>query len=285
MKIKITNRDIEIMRWIAKLKHLSTSLIAEFFFGGSVKATQKRLRLLSTAGYLCWVEKLNPNSIGRCERIYYLNKKLRDAFKYLLGQDVIIYSPPKNLIFADHDLKIARFILSLKNCCEKNTEYSFYSEVVNRSKFLNRNLHKKEGLPVIGRSKGVFIPDSLIVLEGKKGKSLVFLEIDTGKETINGSYKNTADLSRKLKAYVDYLNCKGYKTLSEQFNYPFTGLRILLVTTSNRVEKISALCEQIDTKGVVWITSFDQVTPKILFDPVWKVPEEKNLMSIIKKKG
>jgi len=205
MKIKITNRDVEIMRWIAKLKHLNTSLIAEFFFNGSVKAAQKRLRLLSGTGYLCWFEKLSTHSIGRCERIYYLNKKLRDEIKYLLGQDVIVYSPPKNPIFADHDLKIARFILCLKNCCERNTEYSFYSEVVNRSKFLKRNLYKKDGLPLIGRSKAVFIPDSLIVLEGKKGKSLVFLEVDTGKETISGSFKNTADLSRKMKAYADYL--------------------------------------------------------------------------------
>jgi len=282
--MKITNRDIEIIRWIAKLKYLNTSLIAEFFFKGSVKATQKRLRLLSGAGYLCWFEKLNPQAVGRCERIYYLNKKLRDAFKYLLGQDVIIYSPPKNPIFADHDLKIARFILCLKNCCEINTEYSFHSEVENRSKFLKRNLYKKEGLPIIGRSKAVFIPDSLIVLGGKKGKSLVFLEVDTGKETISGSYKNTADLSKKMKAYADYLSCKGYKTLSEQFNFPFTGFRVLLVTTSKRVEKISALCKHINTRGVVWITSFDKVTTKIIFDQIWNVPEEKNLMSIIKKR-
>jgi len=284
MKIKITDRDLEIMRWIARLKHLNTTLISEFFFDGSVKATQKRLRLLSGAGYLCWFEKLSPSSIGRCERIYYLNKKLKDEIKYLLNQDVIIYSPPKNPVFANHDLKIAHFILCLKDCCEKNTAYSFHSEVENRSKFLKRNLHKKDGLPIIGRSKAVFIPDSLIVLKSKKGKSLTFLEVDTGKETIRGSFKNTADLSRKMKAYADYLSCKGYKALSEQFNFSFTGFRVLLVTTPKRVEKISTLCEHIDTKGVVWITSFDRVTPKILFDPVWHVPEEKNLMSIIKKK-
>jgi len=285
MNVKITNRDIEVLDSISRLRYLDTSLISEFFFDGSVKATQKRLRLLSGAGYLCWFEKLSPSSFGRCERIYYLNKKLRDEIKCLLGQDVSIYSPPKNPVFASHDLKIARFILCLKSYCDKNTEYSFDFQIENRSKFLKKNLHKENGLPLIGRSKAMFIPDSLIILKSKKGMSLVFLEIDTGKETISGSFKNTADISKKLKAYKDFLAIKGYKKISDDYSYPFKGFRVLLVTTPARVQKISELCHKIDTRGIARITSFENVSSKILFKPVWHIAGKNELQAIIKEKG
>ena len=273
MKTRITERDIDVLRWIALLKHLSTSLIAQFFFNGNNKVARRRLNRLSTNnGFLKWIEKPSASQ-GRWERIYYLNKQYREEIRCLLKtEDIICYSPPQNPVFVNHDLEIARFLLCLKTTCEIHGGYSFSCFLGHQARSLERNWHEKESLPFIGRKKASFIPDSMIVLHGKKGKALLFLEIDTGNESITGSFRNTANFSKKLKAYMDYLDCQGYRSLSKKLNYEFKGFRVLVVTTPSRMNKLEGLCENISSRGVVWITTFDKVNTKKIFSPIWLVP-------------
>jgi len=273
MKARITERDIEVLRWIALLKHLSTSLIAQFFFDGNIKVARRRLNRLSTnSGYLKWIEKPSTSQ-GRWERIYYLNKQYREEIRNTLkAEDIICYGQPQNPVFVTHDLEVARFLLCLKTTCETHDGYTFSCLLGHQARSIKRNWHEKESMPFIGRKKASFIPDSMIVLSGKKGKALLFLEIDTGKESITGSFRNTADFSKKLKAYIDYLGSKGYKNISKKFGYEFKGFRVLTVTTSSRLNKLKDLCEKVGSKGVVWLSTFDKINAKEVFSPVWQVP-------------
>ena len=286
--MKITKRDIEVLKWIAQLKYLSTSLIAKYFFNGKIKVARRRLKYLCDIGYLVWFEKMEVNSCGRWERVFYLNKNCKPEIN-CLGVPFSFHNPPKNPLFANHDLEITNFILCLKTCCDKHDEYTFCHQLGNETRAVRkRNPEEEEqqgGLPFIGRNKSVFIPDALIVLQSKKGKSLFFLEIDTGKEVISGSFRNTADVSKKFKAYMDYFQCKKYQHLADKHNFDFKGFRVLFVTTQERISHIQDVCQKIDTKGIVWITSFDKVNYESLFTPIWQVPctEKNELMAIIKK--
>jgi len=286
--MKITKRDIEVLKWIAQLKYLSTSLIAKYFFDGKIKVARRRLKYLCDNGFLLWFEKVQVNSCGRWERVYYLNKNRKPEINCLGGVVFSFYHPPKNPLFANHDLEIANFILCLKGCCAEHGEYTFYHQLGNEIRAVRRSDIEEDdqqsGLPFIGRNKAVFIPDALIVLQSEKGKSLFFLEIDTGKEVISG-FRNAADVSKKFKAYIDYLQCKKYQHLADKHNFNFKGFRILFVTTPERINHIQDLCQKIDTQGIVWITSFDKIYQGSSFNPIWHVPcaEKNELMAIVKK--
>jgi len=287
--MKITKRDIEALKWIAQLKYLSTSLIAKYFFDDKIKVARRRLKYLFDNGYLLWFEKMQVDSRGRWERVYYLNKKRKPEINCLGGIEFSFYHPPKNPLFANHDLEIANFILCLKTCCDNHGEYTFYHQLGNETRAVRKSNpeedNQQSGLPFIGRNKAVFIPDALIVLQARIGKCLLFLEIDTGKEVITGSFRNTADISKKLKAYKDYLSCKGYHAFANKHNFNFKGFRVLFVTSQERINHIQDLCKKIDTQGIVWITSFDKINQGSLFNPIWHVPcaEKNELMAIVKK--
>ena len=273
MRTRITERDIGVLKWIALLKHLSTSLIAQFFFDGNIKVARRRLnRLSADNGCLKWVEKPSASQ-GRWERVYYLNKQFREEIRHILKtEDIIFYSPPQSHAFLNHDLEIARFLLCLKTTCEAHGGYSFSCLLGHQARSIKRNWHEKDEMPFIGRRKASFIPDSMIVLQGQKGKTLLFLEIDTGKESITGSFRNTADFSKKLKAYMDYLESRGYRDVSKKFDYEFKGFRVLVVTAQSRLKKIESLCEAKSSKEIIWLTTFDKVSTKRLFSQIWQVP-------------
>jgi len=289
--MRITERDIALFRWLSKLNYLSTTLVSQFFFGDRVKVARRRLKRLVDTDYLSWFEKPSPSSCGRWEHIFYLNKKKRRKISYFLGEDkTCFYNPPKSTLFANHKLEIARFILCLNACCNLHKEYSFEFFPEYESRAISKEEKGQERWPLIGSGKLFFIPDCLLVIQNnvQNRKSLLYLEIDTGSETLNGSLRNKSDLSKKLKAYMNYLASKKYqKSLSEKFNYHFKGFRVLVVTKPARQSRIAELCEAINTKGVVWLTSFDKVSPESLFDPIWCVPctNKEELKAIIKNKG
>ena len=292
MRTRLTERDIELLRWHSKLGYLSTTLVSQFFFEGRVKVARRRLKRLVDTSYLSWFEKPSPSSCGRWEHVFYLNKKKRRKISYLLEEDkAYFYKPPKSTLFANHKLEIARFILCLNACCDLHKEYSFEFFPEHESRAISKEEEGQERWPLIGSGKLFFIPDCLLVIQNnlKNAKSLLYLEIDTGSETLNGfSLRNKSDILKKLKAYMNYFASRRYqKTLSEKFKYSFKGFRVLVVTKPARQSRISELCEAINTKGVVWLTSFDKVSPKTLFSPIWQVPciNKEGFQSIAKNKG
>jgi len=262
--MRITERDINVMRWIEKLKYISTSLIINFFFDGNPKVARRRLRLLCKEGYVYWFEKNDNKSCGRLERVWYLNKKKKDELKYLLGiSDLHFYQLPMNPLFVNHHLRINEFILCLQKACISSKKYSFESIVENENYSIGKN----------------FVPDCLIVLK-REAKALFYIEIDMGTQTLT-------TVSQKITAYMEHLQTGNYKALSKEFNYDFKGFRMLMVTESQlRLNRLSTLCEETGTRGNVFLSTFDKIKPEtILHEDIWNVPcsKKQGLQSLVKK--
>lgn len=273
MNTRLTKRDIEFLRWIGKLRYLSTSLIAEFFFNGNLRVCRRRLKRLCEAGFLSWFYR--PDSYrGGLEHVFVLNKKRREEIRHVLGEGMSFYCPPKNLLLVNHDLEVSRFILCLHGCCISNNQYSFEFFTANEGQ-------SKDSMPFIGKNKKVLVPDCTIKLNGSIGSTLLLGEIDMGSESINAVSSKKTDIRKKLNSYVSYWNCEGYKKLSKKFRYSFKGFRLLLVTPPSRIKSIGELCCELDC-GFVWLTSFDKMND--LFNKVWLVPcsDKKELRALVK---
>ena len=273
MNIRLTARDIELLKWIARLRYLSTSLVAEFFFDGNIRISRRRLKRLCEAGFLSWF--LRPaSSRGNMEHVFYLNKKRQDEINFVLGYSPSFYSPPRNPILTNHDLEVGRFVLCLQKCCDLSRQYSFQF-------FTGNEGQAKDVLPYSGKNKRAFVPDCTIKLDGNKGSSLLFLEQDMGSESIVASSIKKSDVQKKLIAYLSYWNYEGYKRLSKKFGYSFKGFRLLIVTTPSRMKSIGDLCSNLGC-GFVWITSFDKIN--LMFNKIWIVPcsDKKELRALVK---
>jgi len=269
---RLTKRDANLLRWIARLRYLSTSLVSEFFFDGNVRIARRRLRLLCDAGFLSWF--LRPAfSRGSLEHVFYLNKKRKEEIISILGSSLSFYRPPQNPLLTNHDLGICRFILCLQRCCD-SSEYSFEF-------FMGNEGQSKDVMPFVGKNKKSFVPDCTLKLTGKKGSSLLFLEHDSGSESIVAVSREKNDVQKKLNSYLGYLKYRGYERLSRKLGYQFKGFRLLIVTTPSRIKKIGELCDELDC-AFAWITSFDKIN--LLFNKVWFVPcsEAKELRALVK---
>lgn len=269
------------------LKYLSTSLIANFFFSGRSKVARRRLRLLSDRGYISYFEKISHCRYGRLERVWHLDKKRKTELSHIIDSDnVSFHKPPANALYVNHYLKICEFILCLKRGCEVSGKYSFKFFIEYESHAFSRKREGRRKLPIIGKGKTPSVPDALIILQNSEGiKSLFFVEIDLATETLVSASKNKKDIRNKIITYMNYLACKGYKQLCKEFDFDFKGFRLLILTISEaRLRRLIELCEEIGTRGVAWLSTFDRVSQGTIFNPIWQVPcsEKKELRSIVK---
>ncbi|MCK5342211.1 MAG: replication-relaxation family protein, partial [Candidatus Heimdallarchaeota archaeon] len=210
----MTKRDTELLMWTARLRYLSTSLASEFFFDGNVRIARRRLKRLCDTGFLSWF--LRPAiSRGSLEHVFYLNKKRQEEINFILGNSPSFYRPPRNPLLTNHDLEVGRFVLCLQRCCD-STEYSFEF-------FSGNEGQSKDVLPFVGKKKKSFVPDCTMKLDGSKGSSLLFLEIDTGSESIIAASRKKSDVQKKLNSYLGYLKYRGYERLSRKLGYQFKG--------------------------------------------------------------
>lgn len=271
--MRLTERDVEVLAWISRLRYLSTSLLADHFFGSSVKVARRRAKFLCDAGFLSWFSKPSFSKVGRWERIYYLNKGKSAELKALLGMDgVLFFSPSRNLLFVNHHLEVNRLLLLFKEDCNKSQKYLFDFLIEHESSVSSKR--GASGLPVLGGSKAFFVPDAVVCIKNRDlQKALFFCEVDMGSQTLVSKSKLSGDVREKLTAYKDLLDRDGFKDLSEQFKYHFKGFRVLLVTVSDkRLDSLVDVCEGVDTRGMAWLTTFGLIGASSVFGKVWRVP-------------
>lgn len=280
--MRLTGRDRALFGWLARLRYLCTSLVSRFVFGGRVKVARRRLRLLSEHGYIYWFERVDVERRGRLERVWYLSKRKKAELGCLLGLDTLhFYQCPSNPLFVLHHLKIAEFVLCVQAACDAYGRYSLQFVIENE----HVALQQRSCLPLIGVGKGGFVPDALLVLSAstKDGvrKSLAFVEVDMGSMPLGA-------LAAKLRAYLDFGAARGFAALRSEFGFAFSGFRLLLVVPSElRLRHVAQLCEEQETKGVVWLSTVDNVAPDSVLGPVWTVPdsERSGLQALVQGGG
>ena len=106
-KIKINQRDVEILKFLHTSKVLSRKLISEYFFNGSIRASNKRILKLRREGLIA---KINRISEVDSYSLYQLTPR---GFKYVqkdieneVGSKLL--SPRYKSDSIDHDLGLVR---------------------------------------------------------------------------------------------------------------------------------------------------------------------------------
>ncbi|MDP8216001.1 MAG: replication-relaxation family protein [Candidatus Kaelpia imicola] len=268
--MRITPRDIQLFYWLEKLSFLSTSMVSFFIFNDSIKVARRRLNILKKNNYLLSFDKPSPYAQGRLEQVFYLNKQRENAIRRFLGFKPSFFKLSTNLI-VEHDLQVNTCILCFSSACDKTKDYSVESFSV-----AHKATDLKENLPAISSD---IIPDFMIVLRNKKGKSLLFGEQDMGTQVIQRSSGNK-DIITKISAYSEYLVNQKFIHFREVFNFPFKGFRVLFILPSaTRLKNILDLNK--NAGAMLWLTS-EKIIPENILSNIWHVPQRAELQAIVK---
>lgn len=88
--MKLTNRDLEIFKFLEEVQVAESSSIAKMFFGGNIRPCQRRLKIL------------------------YDNKYIKRIDREFINQEYIYYLKRKPQFQLEHKLYISRFVSELK---------------------------------------------------------------------------------------------------------------------------------------------------------------------------
>ena len=276
---KITDRDIRVVHSIYRYKYLNGSQIQRLHFP-SETTRNRRLRRLIEEDLVEPFEILNIP-----ERIFRIARKGARLVASRLGveTDDLLWTAstkkPKDYYFMRHFIKLNDVRIALEMAANKGPvslrgfipEYygkkersGSVTKYVRDATFGIANPH--EHIP--------HTPDGVFALEKGGSPALFFLEVDRGTETLSNPQKGVLKM---VRFYLGYLANGGYQSYSEDFKTEedFTSFRALIVTTSaERVENMrsaaSSLPQQMH-RGLqaLWCTTFDQLTPRTIFTPIW----------------
>jgi hypothetical protein len=266
------------------MNYLSASQITKLHFPNEKKA-RRRLRLLHNAGYLIRFGRPNLEAVGRGEYVYYLSSQGAEEIR----EEKIPKRRPKGLATIEHLLLLNDFRISLELAC-RGSQFStaFIAEYDKRDERARTFEKRTTDWVVIPETKERvrFTPDGVFSIANTEGKNvLFFLEIDRGSENLRSSGSNKG-FAERIAVYKRYMDSNGYSRYGEDFNYEFKGFRLLIVTsTQHRLEELKRIASEADSRGFVWLTVQQNITPETLFGPIWQVAstEDKELRSIVSR--
>jgi hypothetical protein len=236
------------------------------------------MRILKEAGY---VESFNVPNID--ESLFSVAKKGLKSVAESLGVEVKelkwtdTKTKPKDYYFMQHFLAINDFRIRLKEACDNSsiTLFGFIPDYFGE-KTQSGGIKKyiKDIICDINSEQEEIshTPDGVFAL-GKNGKSaLFFLEIDRGTEVVSDVNKGVL---KSLRFYISYLLNGKYQRYAKDFGVEsFKGFRSLYVTTSDK--RLQNIRQATDTlkispkaKRFHWITTFEKIEEKNIFEPIW----------------
>jgi DNA-binding Lrp family transcriptional regulator len=277
---KITDRDIRVVHSVYKYKYLSASQIQRLHFP-SETTRNRRLRRITDEGLIESFQILNI-----AERIFRLATDGARLVASRLGvePDDLLWTrslkKPKDYYFMRHLIKLNDVRIVLEKATHdgpvelrgfipeyygKKERAGTVSKYVRDMTFDIANPH--EELP--------HTPDAVFCLEKNGRPALFFLEVDRGTETLSNPQKGVLKM---IRFYLSYLAQDGYAGYSEDFktDEPFDSFRALIVTNSRkRAENMRSAASSLPQKlhqglRAIWCTTFEDVTPATIFDPIWR---------------
>jgi hypothetical protein len=256
--LKLTNRDLEVMKALYEYRVLSTHQVQELFFSSIVKA-RARLQLLYHHGFVdrkfsgVYFDKMNsPIS-------YVLDRRGAETLydTGILTKGWSVKSKQVGTFFLQHTLEINSVRIAITKACQQ-----FGFELVEwRSETELKDGFDHVKVPQIEHPIAV-LPDSYLVIKTPAGVTThFFLEVDRSTET-------TEKFRRKLLAYQVYLSSPLAKK-----RFGTTKFRVLTTTKSTaRLENLKRVAEKIEGKNRFWFTVLNQVTENsVLNIPIWHV--------------
>jgi hypothetical protein len=282
----VTERDIEAISLIYRL-HFVTIELARICVYQNHNVAQRRLSLLQRSGLLL-AFPLAGKGKGHPTKVYYLNPKAIRKIRELLGDELIRgniqNSPPDNLLVARHLLELnsvlAAFIAGAR---AEGHELSFVPEYWVSPKGSSRSFLAYETAdPRNGARRIRSRRDAVVSVGTEKGKALFELEYDRGAEVIESKGHRKITVARKLEIFLQSIRERRFERYArpEYFGYPFRVSRLLLVTTSEtRLSNIVRVSKEINTHGLVYLTTLERLNESTVFGPIWEVPDSRDSVS------
>lgn len=269
--IRLTHRDIEIIKAVHEYRVLTTQQLKALFFP-SMHQAYNRLQALYNHQFIdrrfqgVATDKMNTPIL------YVLDIRGAELLRSELGLDVE-WHPSQNQVsvqFLEHMMAISEVRIAISLNCRQMSELELlhWSGEADMKAGYDRVTIRLD----TGKQKYVsLIPDSYFILSTPHGKSHCFLELDRGTMTVKR-------FKEKGFAYQQY-----YKSGIYQERYQTRSLRILTVTSSqNRAKNLLQAMNDLDGKQRFWFTTLEQVQNEpVLTAPIWQTPDKVELRCLI----
>ncbi len=279
-----TPRDVEFLSLLYRLGFMTIEH-AEICVYGNHNVAQRRLSALETQGYLLSFP-LSRGRKGQPTKVCFINYKARQILSEMLQQELdgrhIPRTPPENALVTWHTLELNSVLVAFIAAAKKEGYlFDFIPEYWSGAGPTNGSpLADEVQNPNGGRGMIRFRRDAVCCIGTQKGKALFELEYDRGKEAIIGGTYRKVTIANKNAVFLQSVKERRFERYAEPrfFNYPFKVSRLLLVTTSEeRLQNIAGVCRDLETHGLVYLTTMDQVRPETVLGPIWHVPDNGNV--------
>jgi hypothetical protein len=271
MTIAITPRDLEILQALATARYLTAPQIQALYWRarkggeyGTLKACQRRLRLLTTHALLRRIDQPVRRGEGPRPYIYALDRAGAELVSQELGLaleelDWKSKAAEANYPFMEHLLATHDFRIALTRACETHgfTLETWLDEKVLKQEEMRDYVLLKS---VSGAAQRVaVIPDAFFVLKTAQRIGRFCLEIDRGMVTVAPKSAERG-WTQKIRAYLEHQASGLYER-----RYQSRNLWVLTVTTSERrLLHLKQATEEVGGDHRFWFTTFAQIAQKRL---------------------
>lgn len=275
-----TPRDVDFMRLLYRLG-LMTIEHAETCVYGNRNVTQRRLSVLEAQGYLLSFP-LSRGRKGQPTKVCFLNHKERHVLSQMLQQELdeknIPKKSPDNSLVAWHMIELNSVLVAFIAAAKaKGCLFDFVPEYWSGAGLAGGSpLADEVQNPHGGAGMIRYRRDAVCCIGTQKGKALFEIEYDRGKEAIQGTSSRKVSVANKIVVFLQSLKERRFERYAgpQFFNHPFKVSRLLLVTSSaERLQNIIAVCQELNTHGLVYLTMLEQVCPETILGCIWQVPD------------
>lgn len=268
-RMKLTERDIEIIHAVYQYRILTQAQLQQLFFSARSPAQRVLARLYH---HRLLERKFLAVTSGRSPTLYVLDRKGADLLKQHFGlEDLKWYNSSKDVktdflahTSAINDFRIALTLAAPAAGCEL---LKWVGESELKAHYDRVSIRTPSGkLQAIS-----LIPDSYFVLQTPRGLAHFFLEADLKSETVRV-------FKTKVLAYLAY-----YRSGQYERRYQTKSLRVLTVTTGQRrLDNLKQATEEVGGKQGFYFTTFDQITSAaLLTQPLWQVATQAERVPLI----
>ncbi len=280
MPFRITERDLEILRWLSRCRYLRTGQVHRLVFAENAtdQSARRRLKLLYHGGFIGRIEPKTTIGHGSAEIAYCLEKSGAEVLAGM-GETPRVYGKAGKVgpLFLEHALDVSEFRVMTELALRDHpavalarfvADFEIKSEAKPGTGKERYALYSAMAEPLTGRTLEVY-PDALVILRGTgefaEHQELFMVEIDRG----------TEDLTRiqdKVRGYHQFAKERAFQKFGR-----FTDFLVLMQTSSRRrAGNMRDALQGLAGTERIWITSVDQVAPAtVLASPIWRDHENK----------
>lgn len=266
-KMRLMERDIEILKAVADYRILRQDHIQQLFFG-SKSTAQYRLSHLYQHGFL--QRHFLPVYAGWSPTLYTLDKRGIAVLRHECGLErVQIWDSENGHEFLSHTLAINDVRVAITLACRdaNYTLVQWKNEADLKAEYDRVTITNEKG-----KQQSIsLIPDSYFTIETPQGKTSCFLEMDMGTMTVGR-------FATKIRAYLAYTQSGAY-----QQRYHTKSLRVLSITTSQtRCINLKAATESVGGDRRFWFSTRELMAREmVLHSPIWQVIDSSTPLALV----